>query len=213
MLRHLGPDASFNCDQSLLKDKAIPRSPIVWRPEAARPHPEHAPSGLYLGLAGVIGPDVATPTPKDSRPQPESFHDTPVMALHIRDFRQSDVAGVSRLSKAACRLGEAPGPDAGFRILVGLRDHLLAGAVWFGLERETGIIRAVLVAQKDGWQSDVQELIAEASLWLTLRGAARIELEGVPQDTQLLARLEDMHFKADERTRLMHRLVPARSGA
>jgi hypothetical protein len=135
------------------------------------------------------------------------------MALHIRDFRQSDAAGVTRLSKTACGLGTLPGPGGGLQILAGLRDEQLAGAVGFSLEHGTGIIEAVLVAPKDGWQSDVQELIAEASLWLSSHGAARITIKTVPSNSQLLNRLLEMHFKADNLSGVLVRLVRARSAA
>jgi hypothetical protein len=136
-----------------------------------------------------------------------------VMALHIRDFRQSDAAGLTRLSKTACGLGSLPRLDGGFRILAGLRGDALTGAVCFSLAQDTGVIETVLVAPKDGWQSDVQELIAEASLWLSSRGAARIALKSVPADGQLLARILEMHFSADKLSGVLVRIVPARSAA
>lgn len=135
------------------------------------------------------------------------------MTLHIRDFRQSDAAGLTRLAKTAYGLGAVPGPGGGCRILTGVRGDELAGAVWLSLEQGNGVIDAVLVAPKDGWQSDVQELIAEANLWFSSRGAARIEVKGVPEDKQLLARLFEMHFKPDDRSGLFVRLLPARSAA
>ncbi|MFN7056883.1 hypothetical protein [Hyphomonas sp.] len=135
------------------------------------------------------------------------------MALHIRDFRQSDTAGLSRLSPAAHRLGDPPEFTSGDRILAGLREDRLAAAIWFKLEGKTGMISAIIVARTAFWQSDVQELIAEASLWLALRGVTCIEMKTVPEDSALLAGLRDMHFKADERAGTMCRLVPARSAA
>lgn len=63
------------------------------------------------------------------------------MALHIRDFRQSDAAGLSRLSETGHLLGAMPAPDAGLRILAGLRDGQLASAIWLSLDAETGITR------------------------------------------------------------------------
>ena len=135
------------------------------------------------------------------------------MALHIRDFCQSDAAGLSRLSPAEHQLGDAPEFTSGARILAGLREDRLAAAIWFKLEGKTGIIPAIVVARTSLWQSDVQELIAEASLWLASRGVTRIELKAVPADRTLLAGLQDMCFKADERAATMCRLLPARSAA
>ena len=135
------------------------------------------------------------------------------MALHIRDFRQSDAAGLSRLSEAGHLLGALPAPDTGAHILAGLRDGQLAGSIWLSLDCETGMIPAILVVHTPGWQSDVRELIAEASLWLASRGAARIELPIIPQDKNLLAGLLDMQFKADERAGIMKCTMQVRSVA
>lgn len=135
------------------------------------------------------------------------------MALHIRDFRQTDAAGLSRLATAAHQLGDLPEFTPGGRILVGLREDRLSAAIWFKLEGQTGIVDAIVVTRTALWRSDVQELIAEASLWLTSRGTVRIELKAIPDDRGLLTGLRDMHFRADERTGTMHRLIPARSAA
>lgn len=136
-----------------------------------------------------------------------------VMALHIRDFRQSDTAELSRLCETGRFIGVLPRDGDVAHILSGLREDRLAAAIWFKLEGQSGIIHAIALASSSVWQSDVQELIAEASLWLTSRGATRIELEPLPQDSALLARLRDMHFRDDERTGTMHRLISARSAA
>ncbi|MFN4024171.1 MAG: hypothetical protein ACK4MQ_05020 [Hyphomonas sp.] len=135
------------------------------------------------------------------------------MGLHIRDLRQSEAAGLSRLCETEHLLGALPAPEAETRILAGLREDRIAGAIWLNLEGETGVIRAILVTDNAGWQSDVLELIAEASLWLTSRGTARIEFKAILQDKDLLAGLLDMHFKADARASVMRRLTPARSAA
>ena len=135
------------------------------------------------------------------------------MALHIRDFRQNDAAGLSRLSEAGHLLGALPARDAGVHTLAGLRDDQLAGAIWLSLDADTGIIPAILVVHTAGWQSDVRELIAEASLWLASRGAARIELRIIPRDEDLLAGLLDMQFKADDRAGIMQRTMQVRSAA
>jgi hypothetical protein len=135
------------------------------------------------------------------------------MALHIRDFRQSDAAELSRLSEAAHQLGLQPAPGFTGRIFVGVREDCLAGAIWLSLEGDMGIIPAILVSRTAGWHSDILELIAEASLWLASRGAARIELRAIPQDKALLAGLLEMQFKPDASTGVLRRLVPARSAA
>ncbi len=135
------------------------------------------------------------------------------MALHIRDFRQSDKAELSRLCETGRFIGTLPRDGGEARILSGLRDDRLAAAIWFKLEGQTGIIDAIALASSGHWRSDVQELIAEASLCLTSRGAVRIELKAIPDDRGLLAGLRDMDFRADERTGTMHRLIPARSAA
>jgi hypothetical protein len=135
------------------------------------------------------------------------------MALHIRDFRQSDAAGLSRLSETGHLLGALPARDAGVHTLAGLRDDQLAGAIWLSLDGETGMIPAILVVHTSSWQSDVRELIAEASLWLASRGAARIALPIIPQDKDLLSGLLDMQFKADDRAGIMRRTMQVRSAA
>lgn len=135
------------------------------------------------------------------------------MALHIRDFRQSDAAGLSRLSEAGHLLGALPAPDAGLHILAALRNDQLTGAIWLSLDGVTGTIPSILVARTAGWQSDVRELIAESSLWLASRGAARIELGIIPQDEHLLAGLIDMQFKADERAGIVRRPMQVHSAA
>lgn len=135
------------------------------------------------------------------------------MALHIRDFRQSDTAELSRLCETEQLIGALPRDGDGARILSGVREDRLAAAIWFQFEGQTGIIDAIALANSDLRQSDVQELIAEASLWLASRGAVRIELRAIPEDSALLAGLRDMHFKADERAGMMRRLVRTRSAA
>lgn len=135
------------------------------------------------------------------------------MALHIRDFRQSDADALCTFSKAACRLGVQPAPASGVRRLAGVRDGRLTAALWFELEGKAGRIIAAAAQDTTFWRSDVLELIAEASLWLVSRGAARIELEGRPQDAQLLEGLREMQFKADEGAGTLHRLIRARSAA
>lgn len=135
------------------------------------------------------------------------------MALHIRDFRPGDAAELSQLSETARRLGAPPPPGPEGRILAARRDARLTGAIWFTLKGETGLLSSILVAQTEGWRSDVQELIAEASLWLISRGAAHIDLMPVPADEALFARLREMHFKPDPITGTMTRCVPARSAA
>ena len=132
------------------------------------------------------------------------------MALHIRDFRQSDAAGLARLGETGYLLGALPPRETGLRILTGLRDGQLAGAIWLSLDGETGIIPAILVAHTAGWQSDVRELAAEASLWLASRGAARIELRIISRDKDLLAGLLDMQFKADDCAGIMQRDIAQR---
>jgi len=135
------------------------------------------------------------------------------MALHIRDFRQSDTAQLSRLCETGQLIGAQPRDGDGARIFSGLREDRLAAAIWFKLEGQTGIIHAIALASSNLWQSDVQELIAEASLWLASRGAVRIELRAIPEDSALLGGIREMHFRSDERTGTMHRLIPAHSAA
>lgn len=144
---------------------------------------------------------------------PESFHDSRIMALHIKDFRQSDAAELTPLSEAAHMLGALPLPGAEARIHVGLRGHRLTGAIWFTLKGQAGIISCIAVARDGGWHSDVQELIVEASLWLSSRGAAQIDLIAIPADEALIACLMELNFRTDDRTGVMHRLLPAQSAA
>ena len=215
VLRPGYPAASFNSVGPLLKDNSIRLAPLQTSQTSrnfthAPGAPRSASTGTWLGSAGS---DRRVSTYKDSRTPPESFHDCPVMALHIRDFRQTDAAGLSRLATAAHQLGDLPEFTPDGRILVGLREDRLAAAIWFKLEGQTGIVDAIALTSSGHWRSDVQELIAEASLWLTSRGAVRIELMTLPEDSALLTGLRDMHFKADESARAMTRLVPARSAA
>ena len=135
------------------------------------------------------------------------------MALHIRDFRQSDAAELTSLSESALVLGALPPPEAEGRILIGLRGHRLSGAIWFTLNGQTGIISCIAVAQTNGWHSDVQELIVEACLWLSSRGAVHIDLVAIPADEGLIASLMELNFRTDERSGLMRRLSPAQSAA
>ena len=135
------------------------------------------------------------------------------MALHIRDFRPSDAAELTELIEAAHVLGALPPPEAEGRILIGLRGPRLTGAIWFTLKGQTGIISCIAVAQANGWHSDVQELIVEASLWLSSRGATHIELMAIPGDEALVARLIEQDFRTNERQGVMRRLMPAQSAA
>jgi hypothetical protein len=135
------------------------------------------------------------------------------MALHIRDFRQSDAAELTQLSEAAHVLGALPLPEAEARILVGLRGHRLTGAIWFSLKGLIGIISCIAVARSNGWHSDVQELIVEANLWLSSRGAAQIDVMAIPGDQALTACLMELNFRTDDRTGVMRRILPAQSAA
>ena len=135
------------------------------------------------------------------------------MALHIRDFRHSDATGLSQLRERAHRIGAPLAQDAGAHILVGLRDGALTGAIWLTPKGETGMLTAVLVDQSAGWQSDARELIAEACLWLTSRGAARIDLQALPEDTNFRAALLDMDFRANAAAETMRRLVRSHNAA
>ena len=135
------------------------------------------------------------------------------MALHIRDFRQNDAAGLSGLCETGRLIGALPAQDAKTRILCGLREDSLTAAIWLTLQGDTGIIPAIISARTATWQSDAAELIAEASLWLASRGADRIELTAIPEDGALQSALQEMNFQADECSGAFHRLVPARSAA
>jgi hypothetical protein len=135
------------------------------------------------------------------------------MALHIRDFRQSDNAELSRLCETGRLIGALPREADAARIFSGMREDGLAAAIWFSLEGGTGTILALVTAPTAHWLSDARELIAEASLWLTSRGAAHIELSPIPEQSDLLAALVDLDFQPDERAGILRRLIPARSAA
>ncbi len=135
------------------------------------------------------------------------------MALHIRDFRQSDTAELLRLCETGRLIGALPRDGDGARILSGLREDRLAAAIWFKLEGQTGIILGLATAPTAHWLSDARELIAEASLWLTSRGAAHIELSPIPEQSDLLAALVDLDFLPDECAGVLRRLKQARSAA
>jgi len=135
------------------------------------------------------------------------------MALHIRDFRQSDKAELSRLCETGQLIGALPQHADGARIFSGMRDDRLDAAIWFGLEGGTGTILALATAPTANGLSDTRELIAEASLWLTSRGAACIELSPIPEQSDLLAALLDLDFQPDERAGVLRRLMEARSAA
>lgn len=135
------------------------------------------------------------------------------MALHIRDFRQSDSAELSTLCGTGRLIGAVPAQDTETRILAGLREECLTAAIWISLEDGTGTIPAIIAAQTETWTADMHELLAEASLWLTSRGAARIDLIAIPEDRDLLAALLEMDFEADKRSGMMRRMIPARSAA
>lgn len=135
------------------------------------------------------------------------------MALHIRDFRQSDSAELSTLCGTGRLIGAVPAQETETRILAGLREECLTAAVWISLEDDKGTIPAIIAAQTETWTVDVHELLAEASLWLTSRGAARIDLIAIPEDRDLLTALLEMDFKADKRAGVMRRVIPVRSAA
>lgn len=135
------------------------------------------------------------------------------MALHIRDFRQSDRAELSRLCETGRLIGTLPPYSDETRILSGVRDDRLAAAIWIRLEGKTGIILAIATTQTANWLSNARELIAEASLWLASRGASCIELSAMPDHIDVLATLADMNFRPDQRAGVLCRLIPARSAA
>lgn len=135
------------------------------------------------------------------------------MGLHIRDFRQSDTAELLRLCETGRLIGALPQHADEARIFSGMRDDRLAAAIWFSLEGGTGIILALVTPPTANWLSDARELIAEASLWLTSRGAAHIELSPIPEQSDLLAALVDLDFQLDEHAGALRRLKQARSAA
>ena len=137
----------------------------------------------------------------------------PVMALHIRDFRQSDTAELSRLCEIGRLIGALPQYANGARIFSGMREDRLAAAIWFSLEGGTGTILALVTAPTAHGLPDARELIAEASLWLTSRGAAHIELSPIPAQSDLLAALLELDFQPDEHAGVLRRIIPARSAA
>lgn len=144
---------------------------------------------------------------------PRSFPVSPLMALHIRDCRHINASGLSQLCERAHHIGAPPAQDAGAHILVGLREGALTGAIWLTLKGESGMLTAVLVEQSAGWQSIARELVAEACPWLTSRGAARIDLQALPEDTDLRAGLLDMDFRANAAAETMRRLVRSHNAA
>ncbi len=135
------------------------------------------------------------------------------MALHIRDIRQSDTAELSRLCETGQLIGALPQLADGARVFSGVREDRLAAAIWFSLEGGTGTILALVTAPTTHWLSDARELIAEATLWLTSRGAAHIELSPPPEQSDLLAALVDLDFQPDEHAGVLRRIIPARSAA
>lgn len=137
----------------------------------------------------------------------------PLMALHIRDFRASDAAGLSGPGARGPLFGRTPASEAGSRILCGLRGDTITAAVWMILSDHTGFIPALQVAEGATCTSDTCEMLAEACLWLTARGARRIELSFLPKDRELLAALLDMGFSPDPAAGVLRRPVPARSAA
>lgn len=150
-------------------------------------------------------PGVASP----ARISPSSR----LMALHIRDFRQSDEAGLTRLCQTGRLLGQAPAPGDPDRILIGLRAGNIAGAAWLSLQEDAGTLLAIVTASSGPWQSDALELIAEASLWLSSRGAPQIVLKAIPTDPILLAGLEDMQFVPEGPRGVLRRHALSRSAA
>lgn len=135
------------------------------------------------------------------------------MGLHIRDYRQSDGASLSELLATGRPIGQPPPQGAVTRILVGLRNTHLVGAAWIACNGETGLVAAILAEAGAGWPSNALELIAQAGLWLTSRGAACIELQGMPDDHKLRLGLAEMGFEDLGASDIMRRAVPARSAA
>jgi GNAT superfamily N-acetyltransferase len=136
-----------------------------------------------------------------------------IMALHIRDFRQSDTQELSRLCETGRLIGVLPQHADGARIFSGVREDRLAAAIWFSLEGGTGTILALVTAPTAHWLSDARELIAEATLWLTSRGAVHIELSPPSEQSDLLVALVDLDFQPDEHAGVLRRIIPARSAA
>jgi hypothetical protein len=135
------------------------------------------------------------------------------MALHIRDIRQSDKAELSKLCETGRLTGPLPPDAAGARIFAGIRKDRLVAAIWLTLDGDIGRILAIVTSPAANGLSDTRELIAEASLWLTSRGATSIELSLIPEQGDVLAALLDLDFHVEEQAGALHRLVQARSAA
>ena len=158
-------------------------------------------------------PDPACPPRLRGGARPANLSILQHMALYIRDFRASDRAGLSGLGARSRLLGRRPAPDAGVRILCGLRGDGLAAAVRMTLSDHTGFIPALQAGEGATRTSDVREMLAEACLWFTARGATQIELSFLPDDGDLISTLREMGFAPCPASRVLRRAVPARSAA
>jgi hypothetical protein len=107
------------------------------------------------------------------------------MALHIRDFREADRAAVMALWEA-CALTRpwndrnadmdraVASRDA--TILVGTLSDVVIASVMVGHDGHRGWIYYLAVTPGQQGRGHGREMVAEAELWLTARGAPKVQL-------------------------------------
>jgi len=118
------------------------------------------------------------------------------MTLHIRDFREADRAALIALWGACALIRPWNDPNADIdravtsrdaAILVGTVDDLVVAGVMVGHDGHRGWIYYLAVSPDRKARGHGREMMAEAELWLTSRGAPNV---------QLMVRGENQHAAA-----------------
>ncbi|WP_373007530.1 GNAT family acetyltransferase [Hyphomonas sp.] len=107
------------------------------------------------------------------------------MALYIRDFREADRAALIALWEACALTRPWNDPNADVdrsiasrdaTILVGTVEDTVVASVMFGHDGHRGWIYYLAVTPDRHTRGHGRELMAEAELWLTARGAPKVQL-------------------------------------
>jgi ribosomal protein S18 acetylase RimI-like enzyme len=107
------------------------------------------------------------------------------MALHIPDFREADRVALIALWEACALTRPWNDPDADIdriqvsrdaTILIGTVDGAVVASVMVGHDGHRGWIYHLAVTPDRHTRGHGRELMAEAELWLTARGAPKVQL-------------------------------------
>ena len=111
--------------------------------------------------------------------------DPTAMALHIRDFREADRAALIALWETCGLTRPWNDPDADIdriqvsrdaTILIGTVDDAVVASVMVGHDGHRGWIYYLAVRPDRQARGHGREMMAEAELWLTARGAPKVQL-------------------------------------